>query len=122
MTSEHLAGTTQSWVLVTVNSKRAHEPLRAFLGPRSSVQRRDLQHTETHATVGASGHNDRGGKSGGDEERGWERDRYNDRDRNRDWQCDALVVAGIGIALEHATHSSHGFCIVREITRGGTGS
>ena len=33
--------------------------------------------------------------------------------------CDALVVAGIGIALEHASPSSDGFCVVREITRGG---
>jgi hypothetical protein len=33
--------------------------------------------------------------------------------------CDALVVAGIGIALDHATPSSDGFCVVREITRGG---
>ncbi len=48
-----------------------------------------------------------------------ERHRYNDRDRNRDWQCDALVVAGKGIALEHATPSSDSFCIVRELTRGG---
>ena len=80
---------------------------------------RDLHYTGTHATGGASGHTNRGGKSGGDEERGWERDRYNDRDRNRDWQCDALVVAGMGIALEHATPSSDGFCILREITRGG---
>ena len=29
------------------------------------------------------------------------------------------LVGGIGIALEHATHSSSGFCVVREITRGG---
>ncbi len=28
-------------------------------------------------------------------------------------------MAGIGIALEHATSSSDGFCVVREITRGG---
>ena len=33
--------------------------------------------------------------------------------------CDALVVAGIGIALDHATPSSDGFCVVKEITRGG---
>ena len=33
--------------------------------------------------------------------------------------CDPLVVAGIGIALEHASPSSDGFCVVREITRGG---
>jgi len=50
------------------------------------VQMRDLH----HARGSASGHyNDRGGKSGGDEERGRERDRYNERDRNRGWQCDA---------------------------------
>jgi hypothetical protein len=43
-----------------------------------------------HARGSASGHYyDRGGKSGGDEERGRERDRYNERDRNRGWQCDA---------------------------------
>jgi phosphatidate phosphatase PAH1 len=42
-----------------------------------------------HARGSASGHyNDRGGKSGGDEERGRERDRYNERDRSRGWQCD----------------------------------
>jgi hypothetical protein len=36
-----------------------------------------------------SGHyNDRRGKSGGDEERGRERKRVNERDRNRDSQCD----------------------------------
>ena len=33
--------------------------------------------------------------------------------------CDPLEVAGIGIALEHASPSSDGFCVVREITRGG---
>jgi hypothetical protein len=33
--------------------------------------------------------------------------------------CDPLVVGGIGIALDHATPSSDGFCVVREITRGG---
>ena len=32
---------------------------------------------------------------------------------------DPLVQGGIGIALEHATPSSDGFCVVREITRGG---
>ena len=43
-----------------------------------------------HARGSASGHyNDRGGKSGGDEERGRERDRYDERDRSRGWQCDA---------------------------------
>jgi hypothetical protein len=46
---------------------------------------------EIHNARGsASGHyNDRGGKSGGDEERGWERDRYNERDRKLGWQSDA---------------------------------
>jgi hypothetical protein len=33
--------------------------------------------------------------------------------------CDPLLVAGIGIALEHASPSSDGFCVVREITSGG---
>ena len=28
-------------------------------------------------------------------------------------------MAGIGIGLENATHSSNGFCVVREINRGG---
>ena len=43
-----------------------------------------------HARGSASGHyNDRGGTSGGDEGRGRERDRYNERDRNTGWQCDA---------------------------------
>ena len=32
---------------------------------------------------------------------------------------DPLVQGGIGIALEHATPSFSGFCVVREITRGG---
>jgi hypothetical protein len=34
-------------------------------------------------------------------------------------EMDPLHVAGIGIALEHATPSSDGFCVLREITRGG---
>ena len=43
-----------------------------------------------HAGGSASGHyNDRGGKSGGDEERGRERDRYNETDRSRGLQCGA---------------------------------
>jgi hypothetical protein len=33
--------------------------------------------------------------------------------------CEQQQVAGIGIALEHATPSSNGFCVVREINRGG---
>ena len=33
--------------------------------------------------------------------------------------CDPQQVAGIGIGLEHATPSSNGFCVVREINRGG---
>ena len=50
------------------------------------VQMRDLY----HARGSASGHyNDCGGKSGGDEERGRERDRYNEGDRNTGWQSDA---------------------------------
>ena len=32
---------------------------------------------------------------------------------------ETLAVGGIGISLEHATPSSDGFCVVREITRGG---
>ena len=33
--------------------------------------------------------------------------------------CDPQQVAGIGIGLEHATPSSNGFCVVRDINRGG---
>jgi hypothetical protein len=33
--------------------------------------------------------------------------------------CDPLLLAGIGIVLQHATPASDGFCVVREITRGG---
>ncbi len=65
--------------------KPSHEPLHGAFGrdyPRDlgyHVQMRDLH----HARGGASGHyTDRGGKSGGDEERGRDRDRYNERDRN----------------------------------------
>ena len=48
------------------------------------VQMRDLHHAR-----GIRGHyNDHPGKSAGDEEMGRERDRYNERERNRDWQCD----------------------------------
>jgi len=43
----------------------------------------------SNTRVDVSGHyNDHGGKSGGDEERGRERERVNESDRNRDWQCD----------------------------------
>ena len=47
---------------------------------------RDLHHTRGSAS---GYHNDRGGQIGGDEERGQERDRYNERDRSRGWQCGA---------------------------------
>jgi hypothetical protein len=44
---------------------------------------------DLHQRGSTSGHyNNRGGKNGGNEERGWERYRYNERDRHRDWQCD----------------------------------
>ena len=33
--------------------------------------------------------------------------------------CERPEVAGIGIALEHATASSDGFCVVKRITPGG---
>ena len=50
----------------------------------SHDQIRDLHHTRNHTRDGASGlYNDRGVKNGGDEGRGRERDRYTERDRNR---------------------------------------
>ena len=59
----------------------ANQPLHgACLHYPRDVQMQDLQHVRG----GARGHyNDRGGKCGGDEERGRERDRYNERDINR---------------------------------------
>ena len=65
---------------------------------------RDLQ----HARGGASGnydrghYYDRGGKCGGVEERGRERDRYTKRARNRNLQCnaDSAIETGIVAATE----------------------
>jgi hypothetical protein len=42
--------------------------------------------------------------TGGDEERGWERQRYNERDRNRDWRCDQ-TAQGIETGIVAATET-----------------